>query len=99
MTITPNEIETMKEAADEVNGRVLTYGLGLDYYAYLVSEKENVASVTIVDSNEDVIQLFQQYILPQFKSAAKIQIIKADAFDYAQKQMQYGKYDFVFTDL
>jgi hypothetical protein len=99
MTITPNEIETMKDAVDDAFGNVLTFGLGLGYYAYMVSEKENVESVTIVDMNEDVIQLFQKYVLPQFKNAHKIKIIKADAFEYAQKHTVNGKYDFVFTDL
>ena len=99
MTITPNEIETMKDAVDGAFGNVLTFGLGLGYYAYMVSEKENVESVTIVDMNEDVIQLFKKYVLPQFKNAHKIKIIKADAFEYAQKHMSNGKYDFVFTDL
>src|SRR3954453_11708411 len=65
----------------------------------MVSEKENVESVTIVDMNEDVIQLFEKYVLPQFKNAHKIKIIKADAFEFAQKHMSKGKYDFVFTDL
>ena len=46
MTITPNEIETMKEPVDGAFGNVLTFGLGLGYYAYMVSEKENVESVT-----------------------------------------------------
>lgn len=62
-------------------------------------EKRNVESLTIVDCNEDVIQLFQHYILPQFKNAAKIKVIKGDAFDYAQKHIGEGKYVFVFTDL
>ena len=87
MTITPNEIETMKEAVDDAFGNVLTFGLGLGYYAYMVSEKENVESVTVVDMNEDVIKLFKKYVLPQFKNAHKIKIIKADAFEYAQKHM------------
>ena len=99
MTITPNEIETMKEPVDGAFGHVLTYGLGLGYYAYMVSEKENVETVTVVDTNEDVIRLFKKYILPQFKNAHKIKIIAADAFEYAQKHMIPGKYDFVFTDL
>ena len=30
---------------------------------------------------------FKKYILPQFKNAHKIKIIKADAFEYAQKHM------------
>ncbi|MGK7377131.1 hypothetical protein ACSFXN_04765 [Planococcus sp. 1R117A] len=46
MTITPNEIETMKEPIEQAFGKVLTFGLGLGYYAYMVSEKDNVDSVT-----------------------------------------------------
>lgn len=49
MTITPNEIETMKEAVDKAFGNVLTFGLGLGYYAYMVSEKVNVESITVVE--------------------------------------------------
>ena len=52
---------------------------------YMVSEKENVETVTVVDTNEDVIRLFKKYILPQFKNAHKIKIIAADAFEYAAK--------------
>lgn len=99
MTITPNEIETMKEAVDQAFGNVLTFGLGLGYYAYMVSEKENVESITVIEMNEDVINLFKTYILPQFKHNYKIKVIKADAFDYAKKYMSNGDYDFVFTDL
>jgi len=99
MTITPNEIETMKEPVDQAFGKVLTFGLGLGYYAYMVSEKENVESVTIVDMNEDVIQLFKRHILPQFKNADKIKIIKSDAFVYAKTNLSKEKYDYVFTDL
>ena len=99
MTITPNEIETMKEAVDGAIGNVLAFGLGLGYYAYMVSEKENVENVTVVEINEDVIKLFNKYILPQFKHAEKIKIIKADAFEYAKNYITPGKFDYVFTDL
>ncbi|WP_410771548.1 hypothetical protein [Fontibacillus sp. BL9] len=99
MTITPNEIETMKEAVDQAFGNVLTFGLGLGYYAYMASEKDEVESVTVVELNEDVINLFSRYILPQFKNAHKIKIIQADAFEYARTQMPKEKCDFVFTDL
>lgn len=99
MTITPNEIETMREPIDQAFGHVLTFGLGLGYYAYMVSEKENVESVTIVDLNKDVIELFQAHVLPQFKHAPKINVIQADAFEFAQEHLSKEKYDFVFTDL
>ena len=99
MTITPNEIETMKDAVDQAFGHVLAFGLGLGYYAYMVSEKDQVESITIVEKNEDVIHLFNKYVLPQFQNAQKIKIIQADAFEYAQNHILEGKYDFVFTDL
>ncbi|AIQ51463.1 hypothetical protein [Paenibacillus sp. FSL R7-0331] len=99
MTITPNEIETMKEAVAGASGNVLTYGLGMGYYAYMASEKAEVRSVTIVDNNEDVIRLFRRHILPQFGNKHKITVIQADAFEYAEHQMPGGQYDFVFTDL
>lgn len=99
MTITPNEIETMKEAVDQAFGNVLAYGLGLGYYAYMTSGKDHVESVTVVEMNDDVIKLFTTYVVPQFKNAHKIKIIKADAFEYAQKHMSKENYDFVFTDL
>lgn len=99
MSITPNEIETMNEAVGKGFGNILTFGLGLGYYAYMTSQKDNVESITVVESNEDVIDLFNKYVLPQFTNAQKIKIIEADAFEYAQKNMSSGKYDFVFTDL
>ena len=62
-------------------------------------KKIDVENITIVDMNEDVIDLFNQYVLPQFKNAHKVKLIKADAFEYAERHMSTGKYDFVFTDL
>lgn len=99
MTITPNEIETMKEAIDKASGNVLTFGLGMGYYPYMVSEKAAVDSVTVVEINNEVIGLFNQYILPQFPNAHKIKVVKADAFQFAAKHISPGKFDFVFTDL
>lgn len=99
MSITPNEIETMKYPIAEAQGKVLTYGLGLGYYAYMVSEKENVSSVTIVERDAEVISLFKKYILNQFPHKEKINIIHADAFSYAEKYMALEQFNFVFTDL
>jgi hypothetical protein len=85
MTITPNEIETMKEAVDQAFGNVLAYGLGLGYYAFMISEKDDVESITVVEMNDDVIKLFTTYVLPQFKNAHKIKIFKKDAFEICTK--------------
>lgn len=99
MLITPNEIETMKPAVGNAFGKVLTLGLGLGYFAYMVSEKGNVTSVTVVERDERVINMFKKHILPQFPHAEKIKIVCGDAFSYAETQMAEQKYDFVFTDL
>ncbi len=97
MLITPNEIETMQSVIDESFGHVLTYGLGLGYFSYMVSLKENVFDITIVEKDSEVIELFKKYILPQFENKDKIKIIQADAFDFAIKDE--FNYDFVFADI
>lgn len=96
MLITPNEIETMERPINEATGNVLTYGLGLGYYAYMVSMKEDVKTVTIVEKDKEIIELFNKYILPQFRFKDKIRIINMDAFEYFKKNIYY---DFVFVDI
>jgi hypothetical protein len=99
MAIKPNEIETMKSTIDVIEGKVVTFGLGLGYFSYMASLKENVQSVTVVERNKEVIQLFEQYILPQFRYKEKVKIISIDAFEFAEKQMPNKNYDYAFVDL
>ena len=99
MAIKPNEIETMKKPIEKAKGRVLVYGLGIGYFAYMVSEKNEVDSVTVIERDENVIKLFEKHILPQFLNGKKITVIKSDAFDYAKNHMKNGSFDYVFTDL
>ncbi|WP_222705718.1 spermine/spermidine synthase domain-containing protein [Bacillus massilinigeriensis] len=56
-------------------------------------------SISVVEINEDVINLFNKYVLPQFKNAGKIKVIKSDALEYAKKHIPEGNFDHVFTDL
>lgn len=97
MLITPNEIETMESVISDSYGNVLTYGLGLGYFPYMVSLKENVFSITIIEKDIEVINMFKKYILPQFEYKDKIKIINCDAFDYEKNHKE--KYDFVFVDI
>ena len=99
MTITPNEIETMKEPVAKAHGRVLTLGLGLGYYAFMVSEKDDVESITVVEKDDEVISLFCKIILPQFPNKEKVRIVRADAFDYLKKDAKKECFDYVFADL
>lgn len=99
MTLMPNEMVTTDHAVQQAHGRVLTYGLGLGYFAYLAAEKDSVSAVTVVELSQDVIDLFRTYILPQFPHKEKITLVCRDAFDFASHEMTAGRYDFVFTDI
>jgi SAM-dependent methyltransferase len=99
MTITPNEVETMREPIAKCRGRVLTLGLGLGYFAFHASEKDEVERVVVVERSRDVIEIFKTYLLPQFPHGDKIEIVETDAFEYMQKEMPRGKFDYVFADL
>ena len=59
MTVTPNEIETMRGPLADAKGRVCAFGLGLGYFALLAAQKPEVSRVTVVERDPDVIALFQ----------------------------------------
>lgn len=98
MTVTPHEIRTTMPAVKESFGNVLTYGLGLGYFAYMAHLKDEVDSVTVVEKDDRVIELFTKYILPQFPNKEKIKVICADAFEYAKNEVSKSFYDFIFAD-
>lgn len=97
MLIIPNEIETMKEPINKAFGKVITFGLGLGYFAYMTSIKDNVDSVTIIEKDPNVIKLFKSEILPFFEFKHKINIICADAFDIFKQGI--NDYDYCFIDI
>ncbi len=66
MSVTPQEILTIEPAVKRAHGKVLTYGLGLGYFAYMAAIKPEVTSVTVVDCNPDIISIFEEHVLPQF---------------------------------
>ena len=98
MSVTPNEINTMREPISRARGKTLTFGLGLGYFAYMCSLKEEVSSVTIVEKDKRVIQLFEQNILPQFVHKDKISIVCEDAYAFLDK-MRDCEYDYAFVDI
>lgn len=99
MTVTPNEINTIQPAVQKSRGKVLTYGLGLGYYAFHCLLKEDVESVTVVERNPQVIDVFTKLLLPFFPRQQDLHIIEADAYEYAAHSMSAERFDTVFTDL
>ncbi len=98
MTLTPVDLDTCEDAIAAAHGRVVTFGLGLGYYAYMVSEKAEVDEVTVVELSEGVIKLFSEHILPKMPNRHKIKIVNADAFEYAENIMPNEKFDYAFVD-
>jgi len=99
MTVTPNEINTIRPAVRESRSKVLTYGLGLGYYAFHCLLKKDVTSVTVVEKNPAVIEVFTKHLLPFFPRKEDLHIIQADAFEYAENVMPGEGFHTVFTDL
>ena len=98
MTLTPVDLDTCREAIDAARGKVITFGLGLGYYAYMASMKDEVESVTVVELSDKVVELFKRHILPKMPRADKINIVNADAFEYAEHIMPEIGFDVAFVD-
>ncbi|MBQ9263385.1 MAG: hypothetical protein IJ189_04140 [Clostridia bacterium] len=99
MTVTPNEIATMAGPLAAARGQIAVFGLGLGYFALMASEKKEVASVTIIERDRDVVSLFLDHLLSQFPHREKIRIVQSDAFSYLAGPMAKEEYDFAFVDL
>lgn len=98
MSSTLAEQRSMKEDIQKAKGNVLTFGLGIGYYAYMCLIKEEVESVTVVEFNPDVIELFKKYILPQFPKEKNLQIIQGDMYQYYNEEF-LSQFDYIFVDV
>ena len=98
MSINPNEIKTMEKHINKAKGNVLVLGLGIGYYPFMIANKEDVKSITIIEKDQNIIDLFNEFIFNQFNHKNKIRIIKDDAFNYLNK-INKAEYDMVFADL
>ena len=99
MTMMPNELVTQRIPIKKASGRVCTYGLGLGYFAFMCAVKDEVESVTVVERDESVIKLFRELLLPCFENKEKIEIVCADAFEFAEKQAPTRAFDYIFADI
>lgn len=99
MLVTPNEVETMREGIKKARGKVATYGLGLGYFPYMTSIMEEVTDVTVVERDENVIDIFKRFILPQFPHPEKVNVVCADAFEYAEKVAPQENFDYIYIDI
>ena len=96
MSINPMEMATAASAITHASGRVLVLGGGLAYVPYMISLKDEVSSITIVEKNDDVCRLISDHILPQFPNK-KITIVHADAYEYLDAAAA-DAFDFIYVD-
>lgn len=94
----PSEQATIDPCALKAHGNTLVFGLGIGYFLYMASLNPQVKSLTVIEHNSHVIELFKRWILPQFKTDIPIEIIHGDAYDYFSYD-NVSRYDYVFVDI
>ncbi len=99
MLVTPNEVETIRPAVNAAHGSVVTFGLGLGYFPFMASLRDEVERVVIVELDQRVIGLFHEYILPQFPRPEKIRTVCMDAFAYLDQVMPRERFDYAYADI
>jgi hypothetical protein len=97
MSVTPFEINTMAPILNKMNGKVITLGLGLGYFASMAALKPEVDEVLVIEKDKQVIQLFLKHIYPHLENKEKIKIKHADAFDFAKENPE--PFDHLFVDI
>lgn len=98
MSVEPSEIESFRPLVDRAEGSILLGGCGLGYIAYMLSEKENVNDIEIVELNGDIIKIFQEHILPQFPNKDKIKVVSGDILKYLREN-NLSKYNHINIDV
>lgn len=98
MSLDPSEINTMVPVAKLMKGNVLIFGLGLGYFPFLCLENKEVKSITIIEKDKNIIDLYRKFIFPHVKPNIKFDIIEADAYEYI-KNTDITKFDSIYCDI
>ena len=98
MSLDPDEINTMRPYINKMHGNILVFGLGMGYFPYMASLKEEVKSITIIEKDINIINIFKKHIQPRLDNKIKFNIINEDAFKYIQKN-NMSRFDCMFMDI
>lgn len=94
----PSEANTNDPYAYKAKGKVLSFGLGIGYFAFMCSQNEAVKEIIIIERSKEVIRMFEKYLLPQFPQKEKIRLVQGDAFDYFTEAFVKNA-DYVYVDI
>ncbi len=98
MSITPHEINSMKEDIIKVKGKILVLGLGLGYFTFMASIKQDITNIDVIELDKDIISLFNNHLFNQFEYKNKINIINDDALSYLTNN-DLSSYDYIYIDI
>lgn len=93
MSNTKMEERTNMNFVTKAHGNILVAGLGIGMIILPIQDNEDVKSITIVEKNEEVIEL----ILSQLKFNSKVNVIHDDIFNY--KPPRGTKFDVIYFDI
>jgi len=95
MSDTPSEYKDHRYFIYHASGNVLIAGLGIGMVLNEVAKKENVTHITVIEKNQDVIDLVWQHYKDKYGD--KIEIFHANIFDW--KPLKDAYYDFAWYDI
>lgn len=82
MSLTPNEIYTMRDVLEDIKGKVLVGGLGMGWLTSRLCEKSEVTKVVQVELDPGIIDFFGK---PLLESHSKLSIVQGDAYQFAEQ--------------
>lgn len=91
MSDAPMELASNELIINNAHGDMLIAGLGIGLILLPIAEKQNVNSVTVIEKNQNVIDI----VSPQLPIDSKVKIINADIFDYTPER----KFDCIYFDI
>ena len=89
------ELATMRAQVEEASGHVLVAGLGMGIYPKLISMKEEIISVTVLEPDVDIIAITEPKI-----ASEKISVVNMTFEQYCNpSQAIQERYDYCFVDI
>lgn len=96
MGVDISEITSFEPFIKCAHGKVLLMGCGLAYVAYMLSLKNDVEKVTVVELDKDIKKMFETYLKSQMNN--KIEVIEGDALEFLEVE-DISKYDYCSVDI
>ena len=98
MSLSPYEMRTYEVPIALAKGHVLVLGLGIGYFAYMASLKEEVTDIHIVEGDPKLVEVFRKHLLPLFPHPEKIHIDRLVPFTFYDT-VEDKDYDYIFCNM